>query len=89
MSVIKKLTPEILKKMIDEEKKEMNLSEKSESKKSKKKAAVVDASGLADTLAKKIDYAKKLSLHEDRLAIRLRKIAKKKIALKKLILKEL
>tara|TARA_B100000686_G_C16759170_1_gene957538 strand:+ start:377 stop:646 length:270 start_codon:yes stop_codon:yes gene_type:complete len=89
MSVIKKLTPEILKKMIDEEKQQINLSEKASSPKSKSKAEIVDAPDLADTLAKKVDYAKKLSVHEARLTRQLREVLKTKIALKKLILKEL
>ena len=86
MSSIKRLTPEILKKMIDDEKRQLSLSETT---KSSEKTKVVDAQDLADTLAKKIDYAKKLGLQEARLINRLKEITRKKVALKKLILKEL
>ncbi len=86
MSKIKRLTPSLLRKIVLEEKSKI---EKVLSEKSSPKAKEVDADKLADSLEKKVDYAKLLKLKEEKVRGQLDKIVAVRKALAKKILGDL
>lgn len=88
MSKIKRLTPGLLRKIVLEEKSKIEkvLSEKSSTK---VKAKEVDADKLADSLEKKVDYAKLLKLKEEKVRGQLDRIVAVRRALAKKILGDL
>jgi|TARA_Y100000034_G_scaffold121390_1_gene165540 hypothetical protein len=87
MASIKKLTPSLLKRLVLEEKAKI---EKSLSEKVKEiKAKEVKASDFAQTLEKKIDYAKALKVEEVKVRYRLKKIVERRKMLARKILKDI
>ena len=87
MAKIKRLTPGLLKKIVLEEK--AKIERVLEAKGSAPKAKEVDASDYANTLEKKVDYAKVLKLKEAKIRKQLDKIVAARKALAKNILKDL
>ena len=87
MAKIKKLTPSLLKKIVLEEKNK--IERVLEASKKKTKAKEVDADKLADTLEKKVDYAKALKIREAKIRRQLSKGVKHRKALAKNILGDL
>ena len=87
MAKIKELTPSLLKKIVLEEK--VRIERVLEASKQKVTAKEVDADKLADTLEKKVDYAKALKIREAKVRNQLDKIIKHRKALAKNILGDL
>jgi hypothetical protein len=87
MAKIKRLTPGLLKKIVLEEK--AKIERVLEAKGAVPKAKEVDASDYANTLEKKVDYAKVLKLKEAKIRAQLNKIVAARKALAKNILKDL